>query len=187
MFDTYKIDLMKTELTKKEILEKAVESFGVVPGIIREMTERSLPLTYLYLTGTVLMEQSSLDETEINAIELRVSVMNNCESCIKGHSFLLKKAGLSEVNIRAIIKKEPTDNDRLNRLLQAAEYIYYAGSGTYPDLALDFFNNAEISEQEIFEIIGLISLKTISNYTNNYLASVKARAQISTSKTTNVI
>ena len=37
------------------------------------------------------------------------------------------------------------------------------------------FENNEITEQEIFEIIGLISLKTISNYVNNYLTSVKRK------------
>lgn len=168
---------MKTNISKEEIYTLATESFGIVPGVIKEMAERSEALAYQYLVGTQTMERSSLSDAEINAIELRISLLNNCESCVKGHSFLLKKAGLPESDVKAILTNENTSIPRLNVLLKAAEYIYYAGSGTYADVVLDYFNDEELTEQEIFEIIGLISLKTISNYVNNYLASIKARAK----------
>ena len=139
------------------------------------MAERSAPLAYTYLVGTQTMELSSLTQLEINAIELRISALNKCESCMKGHTFLVKQAGLSDADAQAIIKNEVTSIDRLNTLLKAAEYIYYSGSGLYADMVLDFFENEDLSEQVVFEIIGLISLKTISNYVNNYLASVKIK------------
>jgi hypothetical protein len=166
---------MKTLVSKEQIYALTQESFGVVPGVIKEMGERSVPLAHMYLTGTQTMALSSLSEIEINAIELKISSLNNCESCKKGHSFLLKKAGLAEADVQAILSGELTSIERLNTLLRAAEYIYFSGSGTYADIVLDFFEEEELSEQVIFEIIGLISLKTISNYVNNYLLSVKNR------------
>jgi hypothetical protein len=60
-------------------------------------------------------------------------------------------------------------------IAESCEYIYYSGGGQYPDIVLDFFNNEEFDEQLVFEIIGLISHKTIANFVNNYLASVKER------------
>ena len=166
---------MKTELTKEQIYALSTESYGIVPGVIKEMAERSVPLAYQYLIGTQTMEKSSLSELEINAIELKISSLNKCESCMKGHTFLVKKAGLSDADVHSILRDEETSLTRLNHLLKAAEYIYYSGSGIYPDLALEFFQEHEIAEQEVFEIIGLISLKTISNYVNNYLASIKLK------------
>jgi AhpD family alkylhydroperoxidase len=151
------------------------ESYGIVPGVIKEMVERSVPLAYTYLVGTQTMELSSLTPLEINAIELKISALNKCESCMKGHTFLVKQAGLSDADAQAIVKNDETSNDRLNVLLKAAEYIYYSGSGLYGDMVLDFFENEDLPEQVVFEIIGLISLKTISNYVNNYLASVKIK------------
>ncbi len=168
---------MKTEITKEQIYALSSESFGIVPGVIKEMAERSEPLAYLYLIGTQSMEKSSLTGLEINAIELKISLLNKCESCVKGHTFLVKKAGLSEVDATAIVNNERTSIDRLNVLLKAAEYIYYAGNGIYADVVLDYLEDEELTEPVIFEIIGLISLKTISNYVNNYLASVKTRAK----------
>lgn len=168
---------MKTEITKELVYTLSNESYGIVPGVVKEMTERSVPLAYMYLLGTQTMEKSSLTEVEINAIELKISSLNKCESCKKGHSFLLKKAGLTETDIQAIARNEDTSVERLNTLLQAAEYIYYSGSGEYPDLVLDFFDSVDISERVVFEIIGLISLKTMSNYVNNYLASIKIKSR----------
>jgi AhpD family alkylhydroperoxidase len=168
---------MKTAITKEQIYALSTESFGLVPGVIKEMAERSEPLAYTYLIGTQSMGKSSLTDLEINAIELKISSLNKCESCVKGHSFLVKKAGLSDADVKAILFNESTSIDRLNTLLKAAEYIYYAGNGIYADVVMDYFNDEELIEQVVFEIIGLIALKTISNYVNNYLASVKARAR----------
>jgi AhpD family alkylhydroperoxidase len=169
---------MKTNITKEQIFALSTESFGIVPGVIKEMAERSEPLAYMYLVGTQTMEKSSLSDVEINAIELKISLLNKCESCIKGHSFLAKKAGLSEADVKAVLNNENTSIDRLNVLLKAAEYIYYAGDGIYADVVLDYFDDEELKEQVVFEIIGLIALKTISNYVNNYLASIKTRTRL---------
>jgi AhpD family alkylhydroperoxidase len=159
----------------EKLHELAFQSFGTVPGIIKEMTQRSIPVAKLYLDGVLTMEQSSLSELEINAIELKISSLNSCESCTKGHSFLSKKAGLSDTDIEALLKGQATGNTRLNKLLAATEYIYHSGSGSYPDFVLEYFEMEDISETVIFEIIGLISLKTISNYINNYLKSQKEK------------
>jgi AhpD family alkylhydroperoxidase len=168
---------MQQQLTKENVFTLSTESYGLVPGVIKEMAERSIPLAYLYLTGTQTMEKSSLSDLEINAIELKISSLNKCESCMKGHTHLVKKAGLSDEDVDSIIHNRSTSNERLNRLLRTAEYVYYSGADTWPDLVLDFFEDEGVTEEEVFEIIGLLSLKTVSNYVNNYLKSVKARVR----------
>lgn len=167
---------MKT-ITKEAVYALSQESYGIVPGVVKEMAERSVSLAFMYLTGTQAMDISSLSNLEINAIELKISTLNKCESCIKGHSFLVKKAGLSEEDVQAIVRNDETSQERLNTLLKASEYIYYSGSGIYPDLALDYFRDENLTEKEVFDIIGLVALKTISNYVNNYLYSLKLRTK----------
>ncbi|HEU5292176.1 MAG TPA: carboxymuconolactone decarboxylase family protein [Cyclobacteriaceae bacterium] len=169
---------MNTTVTKEFVYALSTESFGMVPGVIKGMAERSVPLAYMYLVGTQTMEKSSFSVVEINAIELRISALNKCESCMKGHSFLLKKAGVTDDDVQAILRGEETSIDRLSKLLKAAEYIYYSGNGVYPDLVLNFFTEEKISEQEVIEIVGLISLKTISNFVNNYLVSVQQQKAV---------
>jgi len=168
---------MKKEITQQQVYDLAMESFGVVPGIIKEAAERSLPVAYLYTQGTAIMESASFNPLEMNAIELKVSALNHCESCIKGHSYLLKKAGLDDADIQSIIAGQHTSQPQLNTLIQATEYVYHAGSNEYPEYVVQFLRE-NITEKELADIIGLISLKVISNYINNYLASVKKMKSI---------
>lgn len=168
------------ETISKELLYNITqEAFGIVPGLIKELGEHSLQTAYLYSTGVQIMSQGNFSELEINAIELKISMLNKCTSCIKGHSFLLKKAGMPDDQIQTILEGQAVESERLNSLLQSAEYIYHAGSDIFPDFVLSFFEDHEISAKEVIEIIGLIALKTISNYSNNYLMSIK---QLSTAK-----
>jgi AhpD family alkylhydroperoxidase len=163
---------MKKEITQQQVYELAMESFGVLPGIIKEAAERSVHTAYLYTNGTAIMEGASFNSLEMNAIELKVSALNHCESCMKGHSFLLKRDAFDETDIKAIINGGLTSNERINTLMQATEYIYHAGSDEYPGYVVQYLQE-HLSEKEFTDIIGLISLKLISNYINNYLVSVK--------------
>ena len=163
---------MKKEITQQQVYDLAMESFGVVPGIIKEAAERSLQVAYLYTQGNIVMEGASFSTVEMNAIELKISSLNHCESCMKGHSYLLKKEGVSETDIQAIISGSKTSSARLNTLLQATEYIYHAGSDEYPDYVMDFLEDS-LTQKEMVDIIGLLSLKVISNYINNYIVSAK--------------
>ena len=163
---------MKTTITQQQVYDLAMESFGVVPGIIKEIAERSLPVAYLYTSGTAILENGSFDQLSMNAIELKISVLNHCASCSKGHSFLLKQTGLDAASIQAITEGRPTGNDALDQLLQATEYIYYAGNDEYPDYVVQYLQD-HFTEQQILDIIGLIALKVVSNYTNNYLVTAR--------------
>ncbi|MBN8675284.1 MAG: carboxymuconolactone decarboxylase family protein [Chitinophagales bacterium] len=167
---------MKKEITQQQVYDLAMESFGVVPGIIKEAAERSLQVAYIYTQGNAVMESASFTAIEMNAIELKISSLNHCESCMKGHSYLLKKEGVAEADIKAIVSGGKTSSSRLNVLLQAAEYIYHAGSDEYPDYVVDFLEDS-LTQKELVDIIGLISLKVISNYINNYLVSAKRMKQ----------
>jgi len=166
---------MENIIAAEQVYKLAQEKFGIVPGVIKEMGERSPSVAYLYTSGTNTMSKSSLGELEINAIELKFSKMNNCESCVKGHTYLVKKAGMSDADALAIVNNQTTSSERINKLIKASEYIYHSGGSVFSDFALEYFEEEEITEKEIMEIIGLLSLKTISNYVNNYLISKKRR------------
>jgi len=166
---------MFTNISKENVYDLSIRSHGIVPGIIKAIADKSVPVAFMYVAGNHAMQYSSLNELESNAIELWISVLNRCESCVKGHSFLSKKAGLSESDVQAIINGVPTSIQRLNMLLHSAEIIYSFGNTQLPDDALNFLEENAVTEQEVFEIVGLISLKTISNYINNYLGSVKKK------------
>jgi AhpD family alkylhydroperoxidase len=164
---------MKRQLTQERVYEEAISSFGIVPPLIREIAEVSVPAAALYVDGVSTMNESTFSEIEINAIELRISSMNACESCMKGHSYLLKKAGVAQADIDAIINGLPTSTMSLNRVLRGTEAIFRANRSGYSN-QIEKLIDDDFSRKEIFEIIALLSLKTISNNINNYLKTVRA-------------
>jgi AhpD family alkylhydroperoxidase len=94
---------MKQQPTKTSVYQSAEQNFGIVPPMIKDIAEFSIPAAALYVDGVITMSASAFTELEINAIELRISSLNGCESCVKGHSYLSKKAGLSESDIKALV------------------------------------------------------------------------------------
>ncbi|MCE3227381.1 MAG: carboxymuconolactone decarboxylase family protein [Bacteroidetes bacterium] len=163
---------MEKEITTQQVYDLAMESFGVVPGIVKELAERSKEVAYIFTKGSMLLEKTTFTFTELNVMELKVSLLNKCDSCIKGHTYLLKKEGVSDLDIKAIIVNQHVSNERFENLLTAVENIYYAGSAAFPEHVTEHLQN-NFTEKEIVEIIGIIGVKTIANYTNNFLVSVK--------------
>ncbi|ULQ51728.1 carboxymuconolactone decarboxylase family protein [Flavihumibacter fluvii] len=161
------------QVTKETVYRSAQESFGIVPPMIKEIAEFSVPAAALYVDGVRTMNAAALSEMEINAIELRISSLNRCASCVKGHSYLSKKAGLSDEDIQALVEGRPTSIESLNRKIRGTEAIFYANRGGYA-MYIDELEAERFTRQEVYEIIGLLSLKTISNNINNYVQAVRA-------------
>lgn len=164
---------MKTEITQQQVYDMALKAFGIVPGIVKELALRSESVAFIFTQGSSVMEGGAFTFTELNIIELKISLLNNCTSCIKGHTYLLKKEGLSEDQIKAIIENKTLENERFNHLINATENIYYAGSNVFPDYIVEALQD-NLSEKEIVEIIGVIGVKTIANYTNNFIEAMNA-------------
>jgi AhpD family alkylhydroperoxidase len=164
---------MKQQATKTSVYQSAEQNFGIVPPMIKDIAEFSIPAAALYVDGVITMSASAFTELEINAIELRISSLNGCESCVKGHSYLSKKAGLSESDIKALVDGRSTSSDSLNRIIRGTEAVFYANRAGYTKY-LEVLDAEQFTRREVFEIIGLLSLKTISNNINNYLKAVKA-------------
>lgn len=159
--------MMKQTITKEQVYQSAEQSFGLVPPMIKAIAEQGVPVAALYTDGVITMDTGSFTAIEINAIELLISSLNNCASCVKGHSYLLKKAGLQEEDIQAIVNRKTTSIESLNRLLRGTEAIFFANREGYA-AHIAVLETEAFSKNEIFEIIGLLSLKTISNNINNY-------------------
>jgi AhpD family alkylhydroperoxidase len=161
------------QVTKESVYQSAQQSFGIVPPMIKEIAEFSVPAAALYVDGVITMNAAVLSEMEINAIELRISSLNGCESCVKGHSYLSKKAGLGDEDIAALVEGRPTSIESLNRTIRGTEAIFYANRSGYARY-LAALEAEGFTRREVYEIIGLLSLKTISNNINNYVQTVKA-------------
>jgi AhpD family alkylhydroperoxidase len=164
---------MKQKQTKESVYLSTEQSYGLVPPLIREIAEFSVPVAALYVDGVLTLNETAFTETEINAAELRISTLNGCESCVKGHSYLLKRGGLGEDDIKAIAEGRPTSITSLNRIIAGTEAVFSANRYGYANY-IEVLQREGFTRLEVFELIGILSLKTISNNINNYLKAAKA-------------
>ena len=164
------------KITQEQVEKVAIDHYGVVPPMVKQMYNVSPAVAFHYIVGVTALSDSGFSSLEQQAIQLRVSSLNNCESCMKGHSFLLKNAGMSEDDIAAIRGGLSTSDQKIDRLVGITSLVFTGGRTGF-DGVIEKLESLKASKQEIFEIISLMASKTISNYINNYSQSVKQNLQ----------
>jgi len=165
-------------ITEEQVNAMAKEAYGIVPPLVKQMTVISPEVGYHYVAGLRAVAKGSFTEIEQHAIQLKISVLNRCESCIKGHSFLLKNAGVSDDDINAIRHGLLSSMKNVNRLTDLTEVMFFGGRETFSSERIEKLESAGAGHAELFQIVSLIASKTISNYINNFLAAVKNKTLV---------
>ena len=147
-------------------LKRVERAYGFVPNLIRELVENSPAVAEVYLTVTKLMGSASLTPKEQQAIILAVSTYNDCHYCKASHAKVGRMAGLTQEEIDTITAGDLPNTPRLRRLITASRRIL-GKRGWLSDEDIEEFESQGITRGQLYEIVALIALKTISNYVNH--------------------
>ena len=151
--------------THAEVLEEVEAKFGFVPNLFREMA-RSPAVARVYLRGQEAMEEASLSVPERQVVQLAVAVYNECAYCRAAHATGCQRAGVPAAEIDAIEKGSLPEDRRLRSLVSATwQVLDTRGWLGAPDLAT--LEADGMARHEVYEVVALIGLKTISNYINH--------------------
>ena len=157
---------MAIKIKENEVFDAIAKKFGFVPNILRELGETAPAVLNVYLGGQEALVKSSLNTRELNVVMLAISSANDCDYCKAAHSTLLKGTGLGQQDIDAIAEGKSLSDKRLDSLARAARLIAdMNGFLTSEDLA--GLKKQGLGKTQIYEIIAVIGLKTISNYVNH--------------------
>lgn len=112
------------------------------------------------------MEEASLSVAERQVVQLAVAVYNECPYCRAAHTAGCRRAGLPTAEIEAIEKGSLPENPRLRGVVSATwQVLDTRGWLGAPDLAA--LEAEGMGRGEVYEVVALIGLKTISNYINH--------------------
>ncbi len=157
---------MVIETKESEVFGAIKKKFGFVPNILRELGETAPAVLNVYLGGQEALVQSSLNARELNVAMLAVSWVNDCDYCKAAHSTLLKGTGLGREDIDAVAEGKTLSDKRLDSIARATRSIAdKKGFLTSEDLA--DLKKQGLGRTQIYEIIAVIGIKTISNYVNH--------------------
>ncbi|AXC13930.1 Macrophage infectivity potentiator-related protein [Acidisarcina polymorpha] len=160
-FSIYTIENAPSET--KPLLEGIKKTYGgFLPNLIAVLGG-SAPLLAANVALFEQVEKISLSAIEQQVVELAISNQNNCEYCVAGHVFLSRK--LPQEPLIAARSGKSIAEPKLESLRSfAVEMVRTAGSPA-ADVRDSFF--AHYSRQQALEVILLLTLKTLHNYTNN--------------------
>ena len=148
----------------KELLDAIKAKSGRIPNILKTMAHAPAALqAYLGLSGALADAKLPLKVRE--QIALAVGEDNECHYCVAAHSAIGKHAGLTTEEIEAGRRANSSD-PKTDAILRFAKRLS-AQRGNISDPELAEVRKADCSEEEILEIITVVSLNLFTNYVNH--------------------
>ncbi|NIQ01729.1 MAG: carboxymuconolactone decarboxylase family protein [Nitrospinaceae bacterium] len=154
-----------TEHEAGPILAEIEKKFGFLPNLAREMAA-SPQVLQLYFKGNQFLENTVLTPKEKQMVMLHVSVFNECVYCQAAHTKGAQSLGVQIQEIETL-KKDREISTKRGKALCLATRLLLTKKGWLSENNLEEPESRGVDRRQLFEIIGIIGLKTISNYINH--------------------
>lgn len=146
------------------IFDQLKEKVGKVPNVYATIGNSSKALGGLLGLADQL-SQGEFDGKETEAVALAVAEANNCDYCLAAHTTVGKMQGLSETETVEIRTGEIKD-EQLKALTDLAKEITVS-RGKPEAATVEKFYGAGYNSAALAELITLVAVNTITNYTNH--------------------
>ena len=148
----------------KPIFDQLKQMMGRVPNIFLNMANSPSTIN-AFMTLNQLVEKTSLSPNLKTKLALVVSQANHCNYCLSAHSAIAKNMGLQEQDILQARKGE-AEEKKADAILKFAKSVVEK-HGAVSDQEVANLKAQGVSDQEICEIVLVITLNTFSNFFNN--------------------
>ena len=142
---------------------------GVVPHLFRTFARAPAALNG-YLAFSDALSGGRLDAGRREIVALAVGQANSCAYCLAAHSLIGKGAGLSEADIRAA--RAGASADAADAALAVFARQLTERRGVVDDAELAAFKRAGFDDGHVLEVVALVALNTLTNYTNHVAGTI---------------
>ena len=146
-------------------LEATAKKYGFVPNLYGVLAE-SPAAVQAYAGINKALEQSALSPVEQQVVTLVVSTTNDCAYCVGAHSTVAQMVHMPEDILSALREQRQLPDRKLNALKTLVMSVLLH-RGWVPDEDLEFFTAAGYGQQHLLDVLTIVALKTLSNYTNH--------------------
>lgn len=162
-FDVHTIDTAPEQ--SRPILEGVKQAYGFVPNLFGVFAESPAAAEAYAAIGKAL-QKAGLNAVEQQVVFLSVSTQNACKYCVAAHSTLAKGAKMPDEVLTALRERKEIPDARL-QALSAFTQAVMSSSGWVPDNALQAFVDAGFERRHVLDVLTILAMKTLSNYTNH--------------------
>jgi len=151
----------------KPVLEEAEKKYGFALNLFGVMAESPLALKAYATLSDLIAGEAALDAKEQQIVMLAVSEANGCDYCMAAHSTVAEKmAEVPSDVVESLRAGKAPDDTKYAALVRFAKAIL-ANEGWVPEGEQEAFLEAGYGRRELLDVITIVALKTLSNYTNH--------------------
>lgn len=144
-------------------IEKA---FRFIPNLHGTLANSPLALSAYVQLSRLIQSQSSLSPPDQQVVMLSASFENGCDYCMAAHSTVAAMTGVPSDTLQAL-REGKLPADPKTAALVAFTRALVRQRGWVSEESQAEFIAAGYTREQILEVVVVIALKTISNYTNH--------------------
>ncbi|WP_225037395.1 carboxymuconolactone decarboxylase family protein [Winogradskyella sp. SM1960] len=149
----------------KELLKKVLDKFGFIPNQDKILAISPSIYQAYNQSFDLFLGKSSLGLLEGQIVIMTTSYENNSPYCMAVHSWGMEMTKVPKDVIESLRNGKPIADSRLETLRDFTKKLII-NKGHIDEKTLSNFFKIGFTQENIIEIIGGISAKTISNYVN---------------------
>ncbi|MDZ7643978.1 MAG: carboxymuconolactone decarboxylase family protein [Woeseiaceae bacterium] len=153
----------------RPIMDAVAEKYGFLPNLVSVLSH-SPAAAEAYTSIGKALEKAALDPVEQQVVFLTVSVRNGCDYCVAAHSTLAKGTSMSDEVLEALRNGDEIPDPKLRALARFAAALR-EHQGWVPDEELAAFAEAGYEQRHVLDVITILAMKTLSNYTNHIVGT----------------
>ncbi len=146
-------------------LAMAEKTFGFVPNLFGVLAESPAAIE-AYASINNALNKCSLTPIEQQVATLTISARSGCHYCMAAHSTIAQMVKMPE-NILAELRNQQSLLDPKLEALRVFTLSALQYQGMIPEKELNAFMSSGYDRQHVLDVITIIALKTLSNYTNH--------------------
>lgn len=162
-FTAYSIATAAPEL--KPTLEAIQKNFGFIPNLFAYMAEAPVTIE-AYIALNAFIAKSSFTPQQAQVALLAVSVENKCNFCSVAHRAIGKKVGANQQTLDALNNNTAIESTT-DRALATFVRTVVKERGWVAETVVDQFLASGFTKQQVFEVMLIVAIKTLSNYSNH--------------------
>lgn len=148
------------------VLEDTKKKYGFIPNLYGVLAHSAAAVHAYAGLNEILGQHGSLSPREQQTAILAISVENGCTYCVAAHSVVAEQSGLDREAVGALREERQLDDAKLEALSTFARQVVKE-RGWVGGEPLEAFTAAGYQPADALEVVTLVALKTLSNYTNH--------------------
>jgi uncharacterized peroxidase-related enzyme len=161
---------LHTKETAPEASQPTIDAvnqvYGFFPNLYAVFAESPVAIsTYLHISKQ-LKEHGALTPQEQQIVMLAVSEANGCDYCVAAHSMVAGMAQVPAETVEQLRRGEQPSNPKQAALVRFA-LAALEHRGWIPESEQEAFLAAGYTSRHALDVLSILALKTLSNYTNH--------------------